>query len=588
MKIMYNTIRARINVCTYVHTKYTYLPMHRHDYNLEGVLLTMKKKITLVTAAVLSTSLFLTACGSSDKSTNGGGKEELADKQVLNITDTAEIPSMDTSKSTDNVSFKVFVNAMEGLYRLDKDNKPTPGMASSVDISSDKKTYTFHLRDAKWSNGEAVTAQDFVYAWRRAVDPNTASEYAFILFDVKNAEKINNKQLPLDQLGVTAKDDKTLVVELDNPVPYFLELTTFPTYFPLNEKFVKAQGDKYALEASNTLYNGPFTMTDWKHEQSWTLKKNPNYWDKDNVKLDEIDTSVVKDTSAAVNLYETGAIDRVLLTSDFVDKYRGKADYKTLLDNRLYFMRFNEKDPIFQNQKVRKAIDLAYDKKGIANVILNNGSAPGYFLVPKNFVKGPDGKDFRDGNGNFNDSKDNATQATQLWNEAKKELGKDSITVNMLNYDDDSNKKVGEYIKAQLEKNLPGLTVNINQQPFKQKLDLEKKQDYQFSFSGWGPDYPDPMTFIDMFTTSSPFNEMSYSDPKYDDLVAKAKGPLLTDVSARWKALQDAEKILFDDAAISPIYQRSFAYLEKPYVKNVIQHNFGGDYSYKWAYITKK
>ncbi|MFX3623541.1 MAG: peptide ABC transporter substrate-binding protein [Ectobacillus sp.] len=556
----------------------------------------MKKKATVLTAAaVLSTSMFLAACGNGEKASttekNKGDKSEsaaLADKQVLNITETAEIPSMDTAKSTDNVSFKVFVNALEGLYRLDKDNKPIPGMAKSVDISSDKKTYTFHLRDAKWSNGQPVKAQDFVFAWRRAVDPATASEYAFILFDVKNAQKINKKELPLEQLGVTAKDDKTLVVELENPVPYFLELTTFPTFFPQSEEFYKSQGDKYALEANTTLYNGPFVMSEWKHEQGWTLKKNPNYWDKDTVKLEEINTSVVKDTSAAVNLYASGEIDRVFLSAEFVDKYRNNADYKTRLDSRLYFIRFNQKDPVFANKKVREAIDLAYDKKGIANVILNNGAIPGYFLVPKNFVKGPDGKDFRDGNGNFRDGKDNAKKAKQLWEEAKKELGQDKITVEMLNYDDDTNKKVGEFIKAELEKNLPGLTVNIKQQPFKQKLDLEKKQDYQFSFSGWGPDYPDPMTFIDMFITESSFNEMSYSNKKYDELVAKAKGELLTDEKARWKALQEAEKILFEDAAISPIYQRSFAYLQKPYVKNVYEHNFGGDYSYKWAYISEK
>jgi oligopeptide transport system substrate-binding protein len=555
----------------------------------------MKKKVTVVAAAVLSTSMFLTACGSSDKASTTekkkdekSGSEALADKQVLNITDLAEIPSMDTVKSTDNVSFKVFVNAMEGLYRLDKNNKPIPGMAKSVDISNDKKTYTFHLRDAKWSNGEPVKAQDFVFAWRRAVDPATASEYAFILFDVKNAQKINKKELPLDKLGVTAKDDKTLVVELDNPVPYFLELTTFPTYFPQNEQFVKAQGDKYALEADKTLYNGPFMMTDWKHEQGWTLKKNPNYWDEDSVKLQEINTSVVKETSTAVNLYDSGQIDRVFLSAEFVDKYRNNPDFKTLLDSRLYFIRFNQKNPIFKNEKVREAIDLAYDKKGITNVILNNGSEPGYFLVPKAFVKGPDGKDFREANGNFRDGKNNAAKAKKLWEEAKKELGQDKITLEMLNYDDDSQKKVGEFIKSELEKNLPGLTVNIKQQPFKQKLDLEKKQDYQFSFSGWGPDYPDPMTFIDMFTTDSTFNQMSYSNKKYDNLVAKAKGELLTDEKARWKALQEAEKILFDDAAISPIYQRGFAYLEKPYVKNVAQHNFGGQFTYKWAYITKK
>ncbi|WP_369899975.1 peptide ABC transporter substrate-binding protein [Bacillus manliponensis] len=550
----------------------------------------MKKKISVITALALSTSVLMAGCAGGEKTTTKEKGEEAAnDKQVLNLLETAEIPSMDTSKSTDTVSFRVFVNAMEGLYRLDKDNKPTPGMAKEVKISEDKKTYTFHLRDAKWSNGEPVTANDFVYAWQRAVDPNTAAEYAFILFDVKNAQKINKGELPLDQLGIKAEDEKTLVVELEQPAPYFLELTSFPTFYPLNEKFVKEQGENYALEAENLLYNGPFTMSKWKHEDSYQLKKNPDYWDKEAVKLEEINVSVVKETSTGVNLYESNEVDRVILSSEFVDKYSKSEEFKSEIDPRMYFMRFNQKNSVFANEKVRKAIDLAYDKKGIANTILNDGSLPAYYLVPKEFAKGPDGKDFRDGNKNFRDGKDNVDQAKKLWEEAKKELGQDEITVEMLNYDKDNLKKVGEYIKSELEKNLPGLKINIKQQPFKQKLELEKTLQYEFSLSAWSPDYPDPMTYIDMFITDSTFNEMQYSNPKYDELVAKSKGELLADEKARWEALLEAERILIEeDAAISPVYQQSIAFLEKPYVKDVVKHTFGGDFSYKWAYIEKK
>lgn len=553
----------------------------------------MKRKVTTIAAVALSTSVLVAGCGNGEKAstTKKETGKGAADKQVLNLLETAEIPSMDTSKSTDSVSFRAFVNAMEGLYRLDKDNKPTPGMAKDVKISEDKKTYTFELRDAKWSNGDPVRAQDFVYAWQRALDKATAAEYAFILFDVKNAQKVNKGELPLDQLGVKAKDDKTLVVELEQPAPYFLELTSFPTFFPLNEKYVKEQGDKYGLEADKLLYNGPFTMSEWKHERSYQLKKNPNYWDKDTVKLEEINVNIVKETSTGVNLYDSDQADRVILTSEFVDKYKkNKPDeFKTKLDPRMYFLRFNQKNATFKNQKVREAIDLAYDKKGIANVILNDGSLPAYFLVPEKFTTGPDGKDFRTVNKNFRDSKDNAAKAKKLWEEAKKELGQDTITVELLNDDNGSRKKVGDFIKEELEKNLPGIKVNLKQQPYKQKLDLEKKFEYEFSLSAWSPDYPDPMTYIDMFVTGSSFNEMDYSNPKYDELVAKSKGELLKDDKARWNALAEAEKILIgQDAAISPTYQQSTAYLEKPYVKGIANHTFGGDFSYKWAYITKK
>ncbi len=556
----------------------------------------MKKKLSAVVAPVLVMSLALTACSGEKKDTNTTAKPEkkeegskLASKQVLNLLDTSEIPSMDSTLATDQVSFNVMNNVMEGLYRLDKDNKPTPGVAESFEKSADGKTYTFKLRkDAKWSNGDPVTAKDFVYSWRRAVDPATAAEYAYIMFDVKNAQKINNKELPVDQLGVKAVDDYTLEVQLENAVPYFVELTSFATFYPLNEKFVKAQGDKFGLEASTTLYNGPFVLSDWKHEQSFQLKKNPNYWDNKTVKLEEINFNIVKDVATGVNLYETKEVDRVGLSAEFVDKYKSDANFKTSKDSSVYFLRLNQKragkDTPLANINVRKAISMAFDKEALVNVILNNGSTAANFLVPKDFVKGPDGKDFRDNNGEMN--KYNVEKAKKAWADAKKELGTDKVTLELLNYDSESAKKIGEYLKEQLEKNLEGLTVNIKQQPFAQKLDLESKGDYDFSFAGWGPDYPDPMTFVDMFVTDGSHNQMGYSNPKYDELVKKAKGELTTDVKARWKALVDAEKILFDDAAIAPLYQRGSAYLQRPYVKNVYDHQFGGDFSYKWAYIT--
>nr|WP_247739100.1 peptide ABC transporter substrate-binding protein [Bacillus sp. 165] len=555
----------------------------------------MKKKLSAVVAPVLVMSLALTACsGEKEETTAKPEKKQegskYASKQVLNLLEGSEIPSMDSTLATDAVSFNVMNNVMEGLYRLDKDNKPTPGVAESVDVSEDGKTYTFHLRDAKWSNGDAVTANDFVFSWRRAVDPATAAEYAYIMFDVKNAQKINNKEVPVEQLGVKAIDDKTLEVQLETAVPYFMELTSFATYYPLNEKFVKEQGEKYGLEASTTLYNGPFVLSDWKHEQSFQLQKNANYWDNGVVKLEEINFNIVKDVATGVNLYETQEVDRTGLSAEFVDKYKSDSNFKTSKDSAVYFLRLNEKkggkDTPLANVNLRKAVSMAFDKEALVSVILNNGSSAANYLVPRDFVKGPDGKDYRDSNGEMNAY--NVDKAKKAWEDAKKELGTDKVTLELLNYDSESAKKIGEYLKAQIEKNLEGVTVNIKQQPFAQKLDLESKGDYDFSFAGWGPDYPDPMTFIDMFVTGGAHNQMGYSNPKFDELVEKAKGELTTDKAARWNALLQAEKILFDDAAIAPLYQKGGAYLERPYVKDVFDHQFGGDFSYKWAYISSE
>ncbi|MCU5326987.1 peptide ABC transporter substrate-binding protein [Bacillus wiedmannii] len=561
------------------------------------------KKFTAVVAPVLAMSMALTACsgsGGEKKTTttsNGGGEEnkseiKYAAKQVLNRTENQEIPTMDTSKSTDTLGSQILGNTMEGLYRLDKDNKPIPAAAESSTKSEDGKKYTFKLRkDAKWSNGDPVTAKDFVFAWQRLLDKNTASEYAFIAYYIKNAEAINKGEKPLTDLGAKAVDDYTLEVELEKPVPYFLNLLAFPSYYPLNEKFVKEKGDKYGLEADTTVYNGPFVMSSWKHEQGWQLKKNDKYWDKKTVKLEEINYSVVKEVATKVNLYDTGSIDFTLLSGEFVDKYKSNKDeYGEYSEASTFFLRLNQKrngqDTPLKSKKLREAIALSVDKKGLANVILNNGSKATDQLVPKGLATGPDGKDFQDTfkNGLKYDPKKGAA----AWEAAKKELGKDQVTIELLSYDDGTAKKIADYVKDQIEKNLKGVTINIKIQPFKQKLKLETAQDYEISYAGWSPDYADPMTFIDMFESKSPYNQMSYSNAKYDEMVQKSGNELMSDAKKRWETLGKAEKLfLEEDAGLVPLYQTGRAYVMKPNVKGIVKHNISPEYSFKWAYVTE-
>nr|WP_277818574.1 peptide ABC transporter substrate-binding protein [Bacillus sp. TL12] len=559
------------------------------------------KKLTAVVAPVLAMSMALTACstgGDKKTSTNSSGSdsksgEKLAAKQVLNRTETNEIPTMDTSKNTDTLGSQILGNTMEGLYRLDKDNKPIPAAAESSTTSEDGKKYTFKLRkDAKWSNGDPVTAKDFVYAWQRLLDPNTAAEYSFIAYYIKNAEAINKGKAEVSTLGAKAVDDYTLEVELERPTPYFLNLTAFPSYYPLNEKFVKEKGDKFGLESDTTVYNGPFVLTDWKHEEGWKLKKNDKYWDKKTVKLDEINYSVVKDMATRVNLYDSGQIDFTLLSGEFVDKYRNKeGEFGTYSEPSTFYLRLNQKranqDTPLKSKKLREAIALSINKKDLANVILNDGSKPADYLVPKGLAKSPDGKDFQEEfkNGLKHDTK----KATAAWEEAKKELGKDQVTLEFLNYDTSNAKKVGEYVKDQIEKNLKGVTVNIKMQPFKQKLKLESEQDYDFSYGGWSPDYADPMTYLDMFETTNSQNQMSYSNPKYDEIIKQGKTDLMADAKKRWTELGKAEKLLLEeDVALVPLHQNARSYVMKPNVKGVVKHNISPEYSFKWAYVTEE
>lgn len=552
-----------------------------------------KARLLLLLALTLVLSSFLAACGTGndDDAAQGGDtpKEEVA--QVLNILETAEIPTMDTVMGTDAVAFNVANQVFEGLYRLDENNEPTEGMATDHTVSEDGTVYTFNLRDnATWSNGDPVTANDFVYAWRRAVDPATGSEYGPYMMSgvIVNATQVSEGQVPPDQLGIKALDDHTLEVTLERPVPYFDSLMTFPTFYPQNEKFVTEQGDQYALEAANMVYNGPFTLSSWEHEVGWTMTKNPEYWDADVVSLETINVKVVKDPATSANLYDTNAVDiSGALSSDFVDKYKTHEDFINYGNAVTFYFKFNQtRNPVLANVDVRKAISMAIDEQGITDVILNNGSIPANGLVPRNFVIHPETKeDFRE-HGDFNAY--NVEEAKKHWQQALDTLGVSEVTIEVLGGDTETSIKMQDFIKNQLETNLEGLTINLKNVPFAQRLDLDTAMDYDVQFAGWGPDYLDAMSFMDLWVTDGGNNKMGYSNPEYDRLIKEAKTTLATDPVARFEAMQEAERILLEeDAAIGPLYQRGTAQLMQEYVKNVYIHPFGPDYSYKWTKIEK-
>ncbi|MCU5471507.1 peptide ABC transporter substrate-binding protein [Bacillus paranthracis] len=542
----------------------------------------MKRKKSHLMVMALVTSLLLTACNNKE---NKSDKE--AKKQVLNVTVSEEIPSLDTAKTMDGTSAHVMQNIFEGLYVLDDQDQPIPAVAKSFKRSEDGKKYTFDLRkDAKWSNGDNVTANDFMFAWKRAINPETSSQYAYMLFYVKNAKEINKGTMPLDALGVKAINDYKLEVELEQPIPYFLQLLALPIYLPQHESFLKEQGKNYALEPSNLLYNGPFVLEKWKHEQEFQLKKNAIYWDEKKVKLDEINFQIVKDTMTAVNLYEAGNLDRVPINSQFVDKYKEHKELHMSSEPAIAMLRFNEKNSALANKKVRQAISFALNKEDFVAHFINNGAKPATGLVPVGHINEETGKDFREENGNL--SLYDVQSAKKNWEEAKKELGVEQVNLEFLTFEQDNAKRMAEYIKGDLEKNLQGLTIQIKQQPFKQKLQLEQTGDYDITMTNWGPDYKDPISYLELFTTGNQNNKMNYSNRHYDELIKKAKSDLVLDQKKRWEALQEAERILLGDAAVAPLYQMGSAYVQKDYVRGIEKHQFGGIYTYKNAYIANE
>ncbi|API88737.1 peptide ABC transporter substrate-binding protein [Marinilactibacillus sp. 15R] len=557
-----------------------------------------KSKLWSTLGITLTSALVLSACGNSDSAedtTSGDeGSEGAQEEQVLHVVESAEIPTMDSALTTDAVSFNVLNNVNEGLYRQGQDNDLVLGMAAEEpEISEDGLTYTFKIReDAEWSNGDPVTANDFVYSWTRLADPATAAEYAYMIDGVvKNATAILAGEMDPSELGVSATDDKTLVVELEKPVPYFESLLTLAMYLPQNEEYVTEHEGDYATNSDTLLYNGPFELSEWDGTGlTWSLVKNESYWDAETVQLDRIDFDVVKETSTALNLYDAGEVDRMRLSGDYVQTKQGDPELLTEPTSSVFYFKLNqerngEETPL-ANENIRKAIAMSFDKQGFADTVLQNGSVPADGLVPEGLSVDPEsGEDFREQSGDLL-SYDTA-QAADYWEAGLEELGVDSLTLEMLGDDSENSKKSLEFMQAQLESNLPGLSIELRNVPFKVRLDADTNQDYDIQMAGWGADYADPINFLELFHSDNGNNKSGYSNEEYDALIESAQSNV-DDMEARWQDMLEAEKILMDTAGIAPIYQRSYAVLEKPYVKDIVAHLTGADYSYKWTYIEGK
>jgi oligopeptide transport system substrate-binding protein len=544
-----------------------------------------KKWLGVGLAVTMLSSVALVGCGSTD-SNSGDGKSGSTDEQVINLALGDEIPTLDVSKATDNIAFRILGQINEGLTRLDKTGKAAPGVAKEWKVSQDGLTYTFTLRDdAKWSDGSAVTAKDFEYSWKRTLDPKTASQYAFMVSWVKGGEAYNSGKGTKDEVGVKAKDDKTLEVTLDKPVPFFAEQMSFPLFYPQKQEFVEKQADKYGGDADKVLYNGPFKMTEWVHEQSATLVKNDNYWDKANVKLEKATYQVVKDSGALENLYQAGQLDRIGLVRDQVDRYKGTPEYVVIPELTNGYIQYNEKVKALTSPKVRKALTFAIDGDQYADIVYHNGSVGATGFVPTGTSNG-NGGDFRKDNGDLLKRKENAGKAKDLLAEGLKDLGLSAMPkIKLLSDDGDVSKKASEFLKEQWRQNL-GVDVEVENVPFKLRLKRTTDRDYDMVVSLWGADYNDPMTFLDMWITDGDFNENGYSNPKYDALISSAqKEP---DSKKRMQYLYDAEKQLMEDMPVGPIFFRASSGVSRSYVKGWQTSMSAPDYDLKGVYIEGK
>ena len=542
----------------------------------------------LAIISIIALTFSLTACGGGTKDSKAEGNNESVEDtstsgSLLKVQIDAEVASMDPQIATDGISFEVLAAVTEGLYSLSDDGSAVEAIADKVEKSEDGLTYTVTLKDTKWSNGTPVTAKDFVFAWRRLVDPATASEYSFIagIAGIKNADAIVNGEMTPDQLGITAKDDKTLVIELDTPVPFFESLMAFPSFFPVNEEFYNKCGDKFATTVDTILCNGAFKVTSYEPAATTiNLEKNADYWDADKVKLSGIQYQVIKDSQQAMLAYQNGDLDVATLSGEQVEQFQADPEFQSIMAGYLWYISPNLKTPGLENENLRKALALSYDKDAIVNNILKDGSIKADFAVPTLLATGPDGKDFRDGTDTYL-STDKA-KALEYYDKAKTELGKDSFEYTMLIDDAESAQNVAQFIQAEIQTNLPGMKINIETLPKKNRLERLRADDFELGLTRWGPDYADPMTYLDMWITGSPNNYGAWSNTEYDSLIQSAKkGELALDSEKRWEALKKAEKMVMDDAVICPVYQQGNAVMIKKNVSGIEFHSVGINRVYK-------
>lgn len=527
----------------------------------------------MIRGLVFTFILSLIGCESSLAPRPAGG-----DHRTLVLTDSQEPPNLDVSKSTDTVSGRILNNVMEGLLRFDKNQRAQPAVARSLPtISKDQLTYTFHLRNTKWSDGKPVRAQDFEYSWKRTLNPKTRSEYAFILFPIKNAEEYHLGKAKEDEVGIKALDDQTLQVTLRAPTPYFTDLTAFGTYQPLRKDIVEKYGDRYAQAPETMVYNGPFQLVDWKHDASLTLKKNPHYWDHKKVKLDTVEIKIIKDVSTGVNLYYTNLLDFAPLSHEFADLYRGKPDFTVIKQLSTRYMEVNQTQKFFKNRKIRQAINYAIDNRLLVNNVLKDGSTPAGGLIPPT-IKANDHQSFR--SRYPVEPKFDPKKARQLYQEGLAELGltKQPRVFEVVGDDTHKAKTFMEFLKEQLRVHL-GMEIKVTAIPFKQRLDRGKKQQFDLLVGGWNGDYNDPQTFTELFLSDSPFNRGKWANAEYDRLVKKAA--YHPNREERTQLQFEAEKILLEDMGVIPLYHEASLAATKPFVKGMYWNLVGQNYTLK-------
>ena len=546
-----------------------------------------KRVIALLLAAAMSTAMLFSACTPVDPGTNTTSKGDTesgdtanpevtakypgtAEEGSVTINISTEPPKMFSTLVTDTVSGAILDHLSDGLVNLDADNKPVPAVAKDWTISEDTLVYTFNLRDDYvWTNGEKVTAHDFEYAFKTLLDPKTAAPYAYFGYDFKNAKEFAEGKAEWADVGVKAIDDVTFELTLAQPTAYILDKLAFVVFLPLNQKAHEEFGDAYGTEADKIVTNGAFTMESWAHESEIVLKKSDTYAQKDTVNLEKIIMKMIGDTNTAMNSFKSHEIDMIGLNGDQLAQMNTEGQPTLEYDDgSCWYFEYNLGNEVLANEKVRRALTIGLDTESfVKSIVKNNSSVATQFTPPA--IAGNNGK-FADEVGPQFKSND-IEAAKKLIDEAKVELGIKDMELTLLIDDGDTAAKHAAYFQESWQSNL-GITVNIEAVPFKSRIDKMQQGDFQIVMAGWGPDFNDPITFLDLFETGNGNNHTGYSNPAYDELLDKVRAE--TDKDARFAYLVEAEKLLMTDLPIGPYYNRVRDYVVSDKLTGVVRTAF--------------
>ncbi len=526
------------------------------------------------------------ADGNTRRQAEGEGESS---SQILNLQLDAEISTLDPQAAVDSASFEVIACLMEGLYTIDENGSPVPAMAERTEVSQDGRSYRFYLRDAVWSNGQPVTAEDFVYGWQRGIDPDQGNENGalFRTAGILHSDEILSGRMEADRLGVRAAEEKVLEVELSRPVPYFISMLELPEFYPMNQTFFESCQGQYGTTPDTVLENGPFCLEQYQPAgQEIRLVRNPDYRQADAVRIEEISYQVLKDSQQAVMAYEKGLLDMALLSGEQVELYEDSPEFRSLPLGSLWYISPNLHTAGLENKNLRMALALSYDKEAAVSLVMKDGSRAAYGAVPADSMYGPDGQDFREEAAEY--LRTDRKLAGQYLEQAKKELGREEFTFTLLIEDTEAAGNLGQFLQEEIQNALPGITINLEPVPKKMRLKRMANGDYELGLTRWGADYSDPLAFLDMWTTESSFNYGGWSDLVYDKLIASAgQEPLTLDEKARWETLHQAEARVMEAAAIFPVCEKANGMLLRSSVKNARFHTIGVNrvWNYAWKDI---